>query len=202
MSETHGSSTVNSEEDSGLGDELRTAWQRASDERTPESLDSRVLHQAAAAVNRRRWRPSVRLQALAFAAALVLGVAVVLNVQAPLRTNFDDAAPARPAAGLQDAGTVRQRFEKSADNAARSLEGAAESAPASLAAGREGVGGTAATPETSIGVDRSSCDARERSSAGRWWRCAQALTESGDEQAARRELELLQLSFPDFVPPE
>lgn len=160
------------------------------------------MRRAAAAANRGRWFAPVRLRALAFAATLVLGIAVVLNVQTPLQPNDESAATAQPAAALPDADAVRERFEASADNAARSLQGAAESAPASLAVGRERADGVPTAPGTTHGAERPGCDAGERSSAGSWWQCAQALLESGDVRAARRELELLQRSHPDFSPPE
>lgn len=95
-----------------------------------------------------------------------------------------------------DRESARQRFERSADDVASALESYAATAPSSLGAGRST---TAARADAG---DRSACDDARRMSPEAWWRCADSLRNSGDLEAARRELEALYLLHPDFRPPD
>lgn len=183
---------MNGNDDKRIDDELRAAWRVASGESAPQAVDDAILARAAAAAAGRARRAGAWTRPLAYAATVALGAFLVFNIS--MEPPVDNGAAA-------DRETARQRFERSADDAASALEGIAATDAASLGAGRS------ATPDrsaASAAADSVAPDCRtaRQTSPEAWWRCAQRLREAGATAAARREIDELLRLHPGFRPPE
>jgi len=202
--------------------DLAKAWREASHERTPAELDRRVLQAARRAVPRRRgFLPAGWYRPLAYAATLVLGVALVLDVTnrqpepGTLPATVAKPAPAAEAAADADSADVATRAATGArrqeDSPAREetpapdaetrqrFEKSAENAGRALSE----IAATApAASREEREADGRACDADSRATPAAWWRCIEALGAGGRAQAAADERRLLEERFPGFEVPE
>lgn len=203
--------------------DLAKAWREASSERAPAELDRRILEAARrAAPGRRGLLPAGWYRPLAYAATLVVGVALVLDVTnrqpvpgtppstvaepAPAAEAAFDADPADPASdpgtgsGRRDEEPARQRAAPVADAETRlRFEKSAENAGRRLSE-------IAATAPAGSREERDAtgraCDADSRATSASWWSCIEALEAAGRAQAAADEKRLLEERFPGFEAPQ
>lgn len=199
-------------------DELLAAWRTASDERVPGQLDREVRAQAA--TRRGRWFAASRwTPGLAFAAALLLAVAVVF--ESPPGTTISDTPPEHdngvsPPATTAPAPRRLQQAPLQEDLRQRRDAPVAEEFDATIrdsmpklerrerAAGKPAAAASEATVDNGHGAEQDSaaCSESEQRSADSWWTCVAGLRAAGERQAAERELASLLTAFPDFVPPD
>jgi len=206
-----------------VDNELAKAWREASDEQTPVELNRRVLEAARRAIpGRRGFLPRGWQRPLAYAATLVLGVALVLDVVnrqpapgAPPSTLAEPAPSAEAASGAvsadpaTDAGTASRRQDDvparpraapavDADTRQR-FEKSVENAGRALSEiAATAPGGSREEPDTT----GRACNADSRATAADWWRCIEALEAAGRTLAAAEEKRLLAERFPGFKAPE
>lgn len=190
-------------EDAALGNHYRAI----ADETPPQSLDQAVLGRARRAATRSRslFGPAGWYRPAAFAATLVLGVFMLLQLSEigilqPITANAPDetvdaAVPVRsfPEAAEREAARIRSLAEgsnssNSSDNTRTASPGPAMMSPA----------------ERSPAPDRNArdgCSEAEESTAGSWYRCILALEDAGFSQAAEREMNELLKAYPRFALP-
>ncbi len=130
-------------DDSTRDETISAAWREASTDTSPHSLDRKVLREAARAAGRTARMPAWT-RPLAFAATLVLGVALLLHMQAELDSPYPPAE--LPVPGRQPATSPGATAPAEAD-AAR----AAEQSP--VAAPPEQADEVRAVQESSTGAD-------------------------------------------------
>ncbi len=117
---------MSSEYDKQMDEELRAAWRAAAGDRTPPELDGEILRQAEAAAHRPAPGMPAWTRPLAYAATVVLGAFIVLNVPSP-QQGQDAAEPAAVPAEALGAAPGEKR-----DRAPRLHEYAAERAAGSM----------------------------------------------------------------------
>ena len=188
---------------------VSNTYRAGATEKVPGHLDRMVLAEARRVAGRKnraaglpRW-----LVPAAFAAVLALSLSVNLEFNQP---DLDPAVPDR--AGADGSGIAAKPVDSTDD-----LEAAVEStgerlralddAVSTLAPGNKpvsaaetsAVGGTG--HGTSLAADAAiangSCGTEATASAETWWSCIEALQRSGQADAARAELELLEAAFPE-----
>jgi len=188
---------------------VSNTYRAGATEKVPGHLDRMVLAEARRVAGRKnraaglpRW-----LVPAAFAAVLALSLSVNLEFNQP---DLDPAVPDR--AGADGSGIAAKPVDSTDD-----LEAAVEStgerlralddAVSTLAPGNKpvsaaetsAVGGTG--HGTSLAADAAiangSCGTEATASAETWWSCIEALHRSGQADAARAELELLEAAFPE-----
>ena len=162
-------------------EQVSSAYRAANfDEEPPAELDRAIL----LAANRRRRRPLASyLPSLAFAAAVVLSVSLVLT-SGVLNENteiFSDEEADAPGISAFPASTLRELDEFVAP-------ASPERAPLGAAAN------TAATVQTI-------CNNTDREEPVAWLSCISALLEEGNEDEARRELVAFTQAYADYPLP-
>lgn len=181
---------------------LGRAWRAVSGERTPAGLDRAVLQDAKEALSDGgRATAGGWLAPLAVAAALVLGVAVLIEMPASNWTGDADnelrSAPSRleePATAPLPDDRSLQKTGPAVANPAR--QGKVQT-PASTDAGNNVFNEHAEAVDAGVDVRNGHCDKEDTSTADDWWSCIEALRESGDADAAEAELLRLQDRYPE-----
>lgn len=180
---------------------LGRAWRAESDERTPAGLDRAVLqHAREALADGGRATAGGWLAPLAVAAALVLGVAVLIQMPASNWTGDADTLPGSTPPRLEEqasAPLVDDRSLRKAGSADsnQSRQGKVQS-PASIAAANDALNEHAEAVAAGVDVRNGHCDSEDTSSADEWWNCIETLRESGEVEAAEAELQRLQERYP------
>ena len=193
---------------------VSNTYRAGATEKVPGHLDRMVLAEARREARRKnraaglpRW-----LVPAAFAAVLALSLSVNLEFNQP---DLDPAVPDR--AGADGSGIAAKPVDSTDD-----LEAAVEStgerlralddAVSTLAPGNKPASAPKSSPEssaaggtgqgTSLAADAAiangSCGTAATASAETWWSCIEALQRSGQADAARAELKLLEATFPEF----
>ncbi len=190
--------TLTDEEAERLG----RAWRAVSDERTPGGLDRAVLqHAREALADGGRATPGGWLAPLAVAAALVLGVAVLIEMPASNWTGDADTGPGstpprleeQVSAPLADDRSLRKAGSADANKA---RQGKVQR-PASTAAGNDALNEHAGAVDAGVDVRNDHCDSEDTSSADEWWNCIETLRKSGEVEAAEAELLRLRERYPE-----
>jgi hypothetical protein len=188
---------------------VSNTYRAGATEKVPGHLDRMVLAEArreAGPKNRAAGLPGWLVPA-AFAAVLALSVSVNLELNQP------ELIPAVPdQAGAEGRGVAAKPVNSTDD-----LEAAVESTGERLRALDDAVSTLApgnkpsSVPETSAlggtgqyislaadaAITDRSCGTEATASAETWWSCIEALQRSGQADAARAELELLEAAFPE-----
>jgi len=188
---------------------VSNTYRAGATEKVPGHLDRMVLAEARREAGRKnraaglpRW-----LVPAAFAAVLALSLSVNLEFNQP------DLIPAVPDRAGADGSGIAAKPVDSTDDLEAAVESTGErlraldDAVSTLAPGNKpvsaaetsAVGGTG--HGTSLAADAAiangSCGTEATASAETWWSCIEALQRSGQADAARAELELLEAAFPE-----
>ena len=171
------------------------AYRDIATQTTSPDLDEKVLQLAADGVRSRYGTARAWTRPLAWAAMVVLSLAVVLEftrVDEHLEAPVQRAEPAAEERARSDVDMLKVKEEKDLQQDAAKR---APAMPASAALESE----DAAFMAESISQP-GPCDEQARASAETWYACIKELREQGLETAAETELEALQQAFPDFEP--
>lgn len=174
------------------------AYRAWSGERTPPELDRAILRHAADEAAAPRASRTAWFRPLAFAATLVLGVALIYDMQSqtdpPLQ--LPETSTDRPAAG--DAGDAQE----AAATAAGANDARLQDAPAAPPT-RYKPSGPRATKERVLTEEREAvppsahCTGEQTADAESWRRCIEALRDAGNTEAAAEESIRFEARFPD-----
>ena len=177
------------------------AYREIATQTTPPELDERILQLAADGARSRYGTARSWTRPLAWAAMIVLSLAVVLEftrmdeiVEAPT----ERAEPATEERARSDVDMLKVKEEKDLQ------QEAAKRAPAMPAAATLGADEAVMLREAEDQVLESSafapasCDAEARASAETWYACIIELRAQGLDAEAEAELEALVQAFPDF----
>lgn len=178
---------------------LGRAFRAVSGEQTPAELDRAVLQEAKAALSDGgRVTAGGWLAPLAVAAALVLGVAVLIEMPASNWTGDANdqprSSPSRPEEQASAPLPADRSLQKAGATAANQVrQGKVQSPPPTDS------GNNVLKQHVDAGVEvrNSHCDSEDTSSADEWWSCIEALRDSGEVEAAEVELLRLQDRYPE-----
>lgn len=192
---------------------LSETYRELATEKAPPELNRKVLATAARGGSTRYGLARAWIRPVAWAATIMLSVAVVLEVtrqedvtalpedldsgrqveqevQRDLGKRSDSAAPVKvsspPAAAFGSAADVSVSEEFAADETGL-LQEADERARLRAGEARE---------------QAESCDSEDREAADSWYDCIEALRNEGWADAAQAELDMLRRAFPDFRAPD
>lgn len=191
-----------------IDDQVSDRYASLADERTPAHLDAVVMREAKRAVHadNRKGSSGAWFRPVAFVTTAVLCFAIIIDLNylgifdAP-DAIIESAPPVPDQASLDEI----KRREKAAVSAARPAAGQsrepgqARAMKLEPAASTKRHSGTDSEPDLAAGG--AACTEEQKSTAAAWWRCIQALRESGQTEAAELELEKLAENHPDFTPP-
>ena len=186
------------------------AYRAGATEKVPVHLDRVVLAEAKQESGRKPWAPGLPgwLVPTAFAAVLALSLSFNLEFNQP------DLSPA----GQDRAGPEESNIAATAVDSTEDLETAVEStgirlralddAVSNLAPGNRpqsspeasgvGANGQSTSLAADVQIADRSCGTEATAAAETWWSCVEALQRTGQADAARAELELLEAAFPEF----
>ena len=175
------------------------AYRDIATQTTSSELDERILQLAADGVRSRYGSARAWTRPLAWAAMIVLSLAVVLEftrVDVPLEAPEERAEPAVEESARSDVDMLKIKEEKDRQ------QNAAKRAPAMPAAASFEMDDAAMLREAedqALGSSaRTPCDDEARSAPETWYACIEDLREQGLEAEATVELEALRQAFPDF----
>lgn len=192
--------------------QVSSAYRRLSDERTPPALDREVLKRAALATKNTRFTQSAWLRPLAFAATLVLGVALLFEMQPspePTATPYTSAeeSPVAASGNTESSNKPRQVRDMAPVDAAalpRRTEADREEAlyrrrmEVSPEAVRQSLPETAAPLAESAGQAGKYCGPEDTASVDAWWACIDALKKAGEAESAEAEIHRLHTHHPQL----
>lgn len=181
---------------------LGQAYRAVSSERTPAALDRAVLQHAREALSGSgRATSGGWLAPLSVAAALVLGVAVIIEMPASNRTGDADDEPHSTPSVVEEQASAPESQErplrKTGSTVANPPRQGKVQIPAPTGAGNITL--NERTESVDAGADDriSHCDSEDTSSADKWLSCIEALRDSGEVEAAESELLRLQDRYPE-----
>ncbi len=181
---------------------LGRAYRAVSSERTPAALDRAVLQDAREALSGGgRATAGGWLASLSVAAALVLGIAVIIEMPASNRTgDADDEPRSAPsvveeqASGPEPHDRTLRKAGSTAANPAR--QGKVQS-PVPTGARNATLNERTESVDAGADVRIGHCDSEDTASADEWWSCIEALRDAGEVEAAESELLRLQDRYPE-----
>ena len=193
---------------------LSAAYRELAAERAPEHLDRSVLADAERAVRPAYSRLRIWTRPAAWAAVVMLSVALLLettNVPPPEAPVPAAGEPANQTGGLAPGDTAAGIDERKAEAPARKSQissqaeqlividddvakRAAEEARIRQSPSVQSEAATVRGPEETP----PACDADARAEPDSWLECIARLDDNGDLEAARAERELFAETFPDF----
>lgn len=177
--------------------DVSSLYRRAGfDETPPPEIDDAVLGAAAraAARRKRRFRPAH----FAWAAAVALSVALVIEVGIRPSGPANDERAARPSEQTQQA----EQPVRSAATPAPEARGFAADSVESAAPAAESAGDVRASRQSASALDAAAlrCGSDVRESAAAWLDCIAALRRAGDDAGAAAELNALRRRYPNAAP--
>ncbi|HNP34479.1 MAG TPA: hypothetical protein PKK10_01390 [Woeseiaceae bacterium] len=170
---------------------VRAVYRSVATEEVPATLNENILQKARAAARPSDARSLRWFRPLAWAASLVLCVAVVIDTSKIADTAGDRAAALKvtDAPILHDAATMADlRRDPGRDGVT----------PAALPANPPLESNT----HDSATADSFSCSPVEQATPLAWYTCVQRLELRGMMQLAEEQKQALQQAFPDFEPPD
>lgn len=181
---------------------LARAYRAVSGERTPVELDRAVLQDAREALSDGgRATAGGWLAPLAVAAALVLGVAVLIEMPASNWTGDAENELRSPPSRLEEQASAPKPHDRSLQKTGPAVANPARQGkvqvPASTDAGNNAFNEHAEAVDAGADVRNGHCDKEATSSADAWWSCIEALRDSGEAEAAELELLRLQDRYPE-----
>ncbi|MEX1266786.1 MAG: hypothetical protein WEA08_07670 [Woeseia sp.] len=181
---------------------LSRAWRAVSAEHTPAELDRAVLQDAREALSDGGRAPAGGwLAPLSVAAALVLGIAVIIEMPASHRTgDADDETRSAPAV-VEEHTSAPKPHDRSLRKAGSTVASPARQgkvqSPVPIGAGNDALNERTESVDAGADARIGHCDSEDTSSADVWWSCIEALRDSGEAEAAASELLRLQDRFPE-----
>jgi len=163
-------------------------YEKLADEKTPANLDRAVLREAARAVrtDNRMGSFGAWFRPVAFMAMVGLSLAIILDLSdtsifsPPADMSFEITLPA----------SVKAPAEPATEAAARNRP---QMTPLEVMQKKKSVSAQ------SLKMDAPAvCSDEQKSTAEEWWKCIEALRQSGLAEAADREFENLRENFPEF----
>jgi hypothetical protein len=189
---------------------VRSTYRANASEKVPVHLDRMVLADArreAGRKNRATFLPGW-LVPVAFAAVLALSLSFNLEFNRPdvvptvqdhagAEGNNNAAFPVVATDDLETAVESTGKRLRALDDAVSNLAPGNKpaSAPEAAAIGETGQG---ISPAANTAIADRSCGVDVTASAETWWSCIEVLQLSGQTNAARSELELLEAAFPEY----
>ncbi len=185
---------------------VSSTYRAGATEKVPGHLDRMVLAEVRREAGRtkkvsglQRW-----LVPAAFTAVLALSLSFNLEFNRP-----DVMPPVHDQAGIE-ANSISATPVESTDDLETAVEStgkrlrALDDAVSSLAPGNQpesatvGDSGQSISRAVDAAIADKYCGAEAKASAETWWSCIESLQRSGQSDAARAELELLEAAFPQF----
>lgn len=202
--------------DADIDRQVSDQYAALADESTPAHLDQAVIREAKRALraDNRSGSFGAWFRPVAFMATVGLSLAIILDLtDTGITEPAPDAAsesmpPATPqpppdraldaAAGNRSQVTLNEMKRQEKSPAGQGQAGDTRPDRGRLSklqtAPRQQSTEPLATP--------SACREEQKSSPEEWWNCIESLRDAGQAEAADLELENLQKSFPDFLPPQ
>ena len=167
-------------------------YERLADEKTPANLDRAVLREAARAVraDNRMGSFGAWFRPVAFMATIGLSLAIILDLS--------DTSIFGPPDDMSLESTPHVPVKAPAEPATEAAgKNRPQMTPIEIMRKKKSVSAQSLTMDAP-----AVCSDEQKSTVEQWWKCIEALRQSGLAAAADRELENLRESFPDFEAPE
>ncbi len=166
-------------------------YEKLANEKTPANLDRAVLREAARAVraDNRMGSFGAWFRPVAFMATIGLSLAIILD----LSDTSIFGPPADMSIEITPPAPVEAPVEPATGAAGRNRS---QMTPIEIMRKKKSVSAQSLTMDAP-----AVCSDEQKSAVDEWWKCIEALRQSGLAETADRELEDLRESFPDFEAP-